>query len=76
MKKELIKRQDGLCFYFLDGTYIVGVHDRISGDASGLSGNVSRISGDASEIYGNVNACEITQEERTKGLAIKDLVKT
>jgi hypothetical protein len=56
VKKELIKRQEGICFYFRDGTYIAGVHDMISGDVSGLSGDASGLSGD-------INACEIMQKE-------------
>lgn len=34
----------------------------------------SGIYGDVSGIYGDVNTCEITEEDREKGIAINDLV--
>jgi prophage DNA circulation protein len=51
-----------------------GVSD-IRGDVSGISGNVSNISGNVSGISGNLDDCEITEEDRKKGIDIKDLIK-
>jgi len=42
--------------------------------SSGLYGNVSGLSGDVSGLSGNLDACEITNEEREKGVDIKDLI--
>lgn len=47
----------------------------ISGNVSGISGNVTGISGDVSGISGNVDDCELTAEDRKKGVDIQELVK-
>lgn len=80
--KKALKRAFGVCYYYKDGKRIEGVHDRISGDVSGISGDVSGISGDVGGIsgdvnglYGNLDDCELTDEERTKGVDIKDLIE-
>ena len=45
----------------------VGVH-------SGISGNINGISGDTSRISGNLDLCDITKEEREKGIDINEVV--
>ena len=57
-----------------DVSNIHGDVSGIRGDVSGIRGNVSCIHGNVSGIRGNVNDCEITQEEREKGIDIKDLL--
>ena len=54
---------------------IRGDVNNISGDVSGIRGNVDNISGDLSGIKGDISDCEITEEERKKGINIKDLIK-
>jgi hypothetical protein len=46
---------------------IVGMHSGISGDASSIRGNVTGISG-------NVDECELTSDNRKKGVKINDLI--
>ena len=55
-------------------TKIWGDVSKIWGDVYALSGNVSGLSGNADGIKGNINECEITDEERAKGIRIEDLV--
>ena len=50
------------------------MHDLVSGNVSGIRGNVSYIRGNVSDISGNLNDCEITDEDRKKGIDINDLV--
>ena len=87
MKKILTKTTTDL-YYLKDGVRVDGVHlklsgnikelrgdvTRISGDVSGISGNVSGLNGDVTRISGDVDACEITNEERERGVDIKDLI--
>jgi len=88
MKKSLTKREYKV-YYYKNGIKKEGVHKGISGNVSGIRGDVSDIRGDVSGIYGNVSGiygyvsgiygnideCEITDEEREKGIDIKDLIK-
>jgi len=53
---------------------IIGMHDDICGDVSGISGDVSAIRGDVSGIRGDLDACELTVEDRTRGIDIHQLV--
>ena len=60
--------------------HINSVHKNIIGNISGItvdvtytSGNVSSIYGDVSNISGNLDDAEITSEDRSKGVNIKDL---
>jgi hypothetical protein len=64
-----------------NNTELIGMHDKITGDVSGIwgdvsdiMGDVSGIQGDVSEICGNVNNCELTEEDRKKGININDLI--
>ena len=50
------------------------VSPRLYGDVSGLSGEVSGLSGEVSRLSGNLDACEITNEDREKGVDIKELI--
>ena len=60
MKQNLTKIDNNV-YYFKDGLRVSGVHDRISGNVSGISGNL--------------DDCEITAEERKEGININDLIK-
>ena len=80
MKKGLAKTVNEI-WHFKNGKKISGCHDRIFGDVSGISGDVSRISGnvsgisgDATNVTGNIEDCEITEEERKKGVRLNDLI--
>ena len=63
-----LKRIAAKTWYSENGEKKQGVHSKISGDVSGIYGNVNRISGD-------IDNCQITSEERKKGVNIADLLK-
>ena len=46
----------------------------LSGECSELRGKCSELWGDCSGLSGNLDDCEITEEERAKGINIQDLV--
>jgi len=57
---------------------VSGLYGNVSGlygNVSGLRGDVTRLSGDASEIYGNLDDCEITDEDRAKGISVSELIE-
>lgn len=58
-----------------DVTFISGDVSNISGDVSNILGNVSGISGDVTYISGNIDDCDISDEERAKGVNITDLIE-
>lgn len=60
MKRKLIFNQKEL-YYLKEGK-------RIAGNVSGIFGNVSGLSG-------NIDDCDISQDERKKGVDIKLLIK-
>ena len=81
MLKKLRKVNMKVWHYDDDGNYVESIHARISGDVSGLSGDVGWLRGDVSGLRGNVswlrgdvNDCEISQKERDKGVNIADLL--
>ena len=60
---------------------ITGIHDgiygdvsNIRGDVSNIRGDVSNIRGDVSDIRGDLDECEITNEDRARGIDINSLV--
>ena len=58
-----------------DDSRILGDRSRISGDVSNISGNVTGIFGDVTGIRGDLDDCDITAEERAKGINIEDLIE-
>ncbi len=74
VKKCLAKNNIFKLYYFENGIKIQGCHSRLSGDISGLSGDVSGLSGNVSGILGNISECDITPEDRRKGINITDLL--
>jgi len=47
----------------------------ITGMHSGITGDLTGIRGDLTGITGNLDTCEITDEERKKGINITELIK-
>jgi len=88
MKKSLT-RTPNKTYYYEDSERIEGVPKDITGDLSGVRGNLSGITGDLSGITGNLSGisgnlsgisgnlddCDITDEEREKGISINELIK-
>jgi len=87
MKKTLTKTNN--LYHIKNGIRIEGIHSGLSGNISGLHGEVSGLSGEVSGLSGNVTGlsgnvtglsgalddCEISDEERVKGVNVKDLIK-
>ncbi len=59
MKKKLSRIEKSL-YHFKNEKKVIGKTDGMSGDCSGLSGNL--------------DSCELTKQDRKKGLALSDLV--
>ena len=59
--KKLLKNEKQEVYHYKEGKKIIGVHERISGNVS--------------DISGNIDACEITEKERKRGIKIEELVK-
>ena len=88
MKKKL-KKTDSIIYHYKDGKRIKGVPEGISGDLTGVSGNLSGISGDLTGVRGDLSGisgdllgvrgdldeCEITQEDRKRGIDVEDLIE-
>lgn len=80
MKKALTKTKEP--YHYKDGIRVEGKNNLMSGDCSNLSGDCSGLSGDCTGLRGNctclsgnLNDCEITDEEREKGINIEELIK-
>ena len=75
MLKKLRRQNQSLYYYYREGEKIYGAPLSISGDLSGIRGDLSDISGNLSGIRGDINDCQITDEERKAGIKIEDLIK-
>ena len=47
----------------------------ITGNHAGIWGDLTGIRGDLTGITGNLDSCEITAEDRKKGINISELIK-
>ena len=47
---------------------------RIRGDLTGITGDLIGITGNLTSVTGDLNDCDISYEERKKGIDINDLV--
>ena len=81
MKRKLTRRDK--IFHYANGQRIDAPPDGLRGDLSdvygdlsGLRGNLSGVRGDLSDVCGDLDDCEITREDRAKGIDIKDLIDT
>ena len=80
--KKTLTRTPNKTYYYEDSERIEGVPKDITGDLSGVRGNLSGISGDLTNVTGNLSGvrgdlddCYITDEEREKGIDINELIK-
>jgi|GEM_PF-2599469 len=87
MKRKLKKTHKDL-YYYSDEEKIIGKNPKMNGDCSGLRGDCTYLSGnctglrgvctylsgDCTGIRGDLDDCEITDEEREKGININDLI--
>jgi hypothetical protein len=80
MKKALSRVTTKLYHYKgdikVDGTNgeMIGDCTGLRGDCSGLSGDCTGLRGDCSGLRGDLYECDITDEDRKKGIDIAELV--
>jgi len=74
--KKALKKIESRTWYFVAGNKINGVPPGLSGDVSELRGDVSGLSGDVSGLSGDVDDCDISDEDREKGVNAADLIET
>ena len=58
-----------------DCTGLSGDCSRLSGNCTRLYGDCTGLYGDCTRLYGDLDACEITQEEREKGINIEEITE-
>lgn len=81
MKREL-KREKLLIFHIVDGVRIDGPPPGVRGDLTdvrgdltGVRGNLTDVWGNLTDVYGDLDACGITDEDRERGIDIRDLIE-
>ena len=80
MKKALSRVTTKLYHYKgdikVDGTNseMIGNCTGLNGNCTGLSGDCSGLRGDCTRLYGDLYECDITDEDRKKGIDIAELV--
>lgn len=69
MNKPLKRTKLNLFHYNDKGEMVEGAHDKISGNATGLRGDVSELTGNCDEIPKDARPCDINDfvNEETKG---------
>ena len=87
MKKALTHVENRLWHYV--GEKVDGKNSKMTGDCSGLTGNCTGLTGDCTDLTGNctglrgdctdlrgnIDDCDLTDEDREKGINIRDLIK-
>lgn len=71
MQRKLEKK---VLYHMVDGEKVIGAHNKLWGDCSGLSGNCSGLWGDCSRLWGDIDSCELSEEDRARGINISDLI--
>lgn len=56
-------------------TRLTGDLSELRGDCSGLRGDCTGLTGDLSGLTGDLGACEITDEDRKRGIDVRTLVE-
>ena len=70
-------------YHYENNVKVIGKNVKMFGDCSNLRGDCSELRGDCSglrencsDLRGDLSLCEITEEEREKGIDIGQLIKT
>jgi hypothetical protein len=79
--KQLLRNENANKGALVGGEHLTGrtagiygtVSTDLTGDVSGLTGNATGIHGPADGISGDLNACELTDEDRERGVALSEL---
>lgn len=51
------------------------INNKYHGDLTGIWGDLTYVRGDLTDIRGDLDECELTDEERKKGIDINDLIE-
>lgn len=81
MKRNL-KRAEGSVWHYNDaGERVEGPPAGVCGDLSGVRGNLTGVRGDLSGVWGNLSGvcgdiddCDLSPEERARGVHIDELI--
>jgi len=52
----------------------VGPPSDVRGDLSNVRGNLSGVRGNLSGVYGDLDNCQLTSDDRAKGVDVEDLI--
>ena len=74
MIKNLEKTKNKL-YHFENDKKVDGANKDMNGNCTGLRGDCTGLSGSCTGIIGDLDTCEITTQEREKGIDIMNLVK-
>ena len=80
--KKALTRKESTIYHYKDGKRIEGAPEGVTGNLTGITGNLFGITGDLfgirgdlTGIRGDLDDCDITPEERERGISIEDLIK-
>jgi len=74
MKKALTRKEPAPLYYYKNGKRIDGRNPDMTGNCTGLRGDCSNLQGNCSGLRGDLDDCEIIDQDREKGIDIKDLM--
>ena len=66
--KKALKRVEYKIWHFLNG-------NKVEGAPFGITGNLTGIRGALTSITGNLSDCELTEEERKRGVSVEELIE-
>ena len=72
--KRALRKPSGI-YHYKDGERIYEPPDGVRGDLTGVSGDLTGVRGDLTGVRGDVDACQLTSEERARGVNVADLLE-
>lgn len=71
-----LRRERKALYHYADGVKKEGPHKGLRGIVSAdLRGDVSHLRGDVTDLWGDIDDCGITDEDRSRGVFINNLVE-
>ena len=72
--KKALSRVTTKLYHYKGDIKVDGTNGEMIGNCTGLSGDCSGLRGDCTRLYGDLYECDITDEDRKKGIDIAELV--
>ena len=72
--KKALSRVTTKLYHYKGDIKVDGTNSEMIGDCTRLNGNCTGLSGDCSGLSGDLYECDITDEDRKKGIDIAELV--